>query len=85
MFPDEMPYLVGSSIQRPDYRDVDVRMMLDDDKVDALPCELRYFNLVVSLWGQQVTRLPIDFQIQRVSEANDEFGSRPRHALGIGI
>lgn len=30
-FPGHVPYLVGSALTRPDYRDVDVRLMLWDD------------------------------------------------------
>lgn len=79
------PYLVGSCIERADFRDVDLRMMLDDDQFDAVTavCQLRFFNMSFSLWGQQVTGLPIDFQIQKVSQANDDYGSRPRHAVWI--
>ena len=29
-------YLVGSAIERPDWRDVDIRMMLSDEEFDAL-------------------------------------------------
>jgi hypothetical protein len=84
MFPGDGahgPYLVGSAIHRVDYRDVDLRMILDDDKVEAIPLNLRYFNMSVSLWGQQVTGLPIDFQVQPVTEANTYRG--PRHAIWI--
>lgn len=79
------PYLVGSCTERADYRDVDLRMMLDDDRVDELTavCQLRIYNMTFSLWGQQATGLPIDFQIQKISEANAEYGGRPRHALWI--
>lgn len=82
---DAMPYLVGSALQRPDYRDVDVRLMLSDDRYDALAAtgvRLSRLNLAVSVWGQKVTGLPIDFQVQRVSDANDEFGG-PRDPIGI--
>jgi len=32
----DVPYLVGSSLQRPDFRDVDVRLILPDEEYDAL-------------------------------------------------
>jgi len=32
----ETPYLVGSVLERPDYRDVDVRIMLDDEPFIAM-------------------------------------------------
>ena len=82
---DGMPYLVGSALQRPDYRDVDVRLMLDDDRYDALMAtgvKLSRLNLAVSVWGQKVTGLPIDFQVQRVTDANAEFNG-PRDPIGI--
>lgn len=75
------PFLVGSAIQRADYRDVDLRIIMDDDKVAAIPLDLRYFNMAVSLWGQQVTGLPIDFQVQPVSAADKYRGQR--HAIWI--
>lgn len=75
------PYLVGSAIQRADYRDVDMRIIMDDDRVEAIPLNLRYFNMAISLWGQQVTGLPVDFQVQPASEATLQRG--PRHAIWI--
>jgi hypothetical protein len=84
MFHGEMPYLVGSSLTTGNWRDIDVRVMLDDDAYDALkllvvPSQL---NLAVSVWGQKVTGLPIDFQVQRMTEANEEFHGR-RHPLAM--
>lgn len=81
---DEGPYLVGSALQRPDYRDVDVRIMLDDEKYDAVVAVMnpKILNLALSVWGQKVTGLPIDCQIQRVSNANDEFDG-PRDPLHL--
>lgn len=78
-------YLVGSAIHRPDWRDVDVRLMLDDDAFDAVAAvlDIDRLGIVVSLWGRQVTGLPIDFQIQRTTDANERHDGR-RHALGLG-
>lgn len=86
MFPAEVPYLVGSALTRPDFRDVDVRVLLDDDAMRALRLVvvLADLNLAVSLWGQQVTALPIDFQVQHVDEANAEYHGR-RHPLGMRV
>ena len=84
MFPAEVAYLVGSALTTAEHRDVDVRLMLDDDAYQALTgvvC-LDDINLAVSLWGQQVTGLPIDFQIQRTAEWNDLPHGR-RHPLGL--
>ena len=33
---DTPPYLVGSCLERPDYRDVDIRVILDDDRYAQL-------------------------------------------------
>lgn len=33
---DAHPYLVGSVLDRPDYRDVDVRLVRDDDHFDDM-------------------------------------------------
>lgn len=87
----EMPYNVGSSLDsyldrtKPGYRDVDVRVMLDAERWAAFadPTFRRYLHLAVSLWGRQVTGLPIDFQVQLVTEANDEFGHRPRNPIAL--
>ena len=80
-----MPYHVGSSLTTQTFRDVDVRTMLRDDLFDDLAARvhLTYLHTTVSLWGQQVTGLPIDFQIQRQSEANAEYGRRPRNPIGL--
>lgn len=84
---DEMPYLVGSALQHKDYRDVDVRIILDDDEYDKIVWMInpRVLNLMMSLWGQRATGMPIDCQIQRMTEANEEFGELPRDPIGIGV
>lgn len=85
MFRGEVPYLVGSVLDNPNYRDVDVRLILDDDTYSILGAtvDLHRLGFLVSLWGQQATGLRIDFQIQEQSAANEEFKG-PRHAIGLG-
>lgn len=80
----EVPYLVGSALTTADHRDVDVRLMMDDELVERLArlVNLADLDLCVSLWGQQVTGLPIDFQVQGTQEANAEPHGR-RHPLGL--
>lgn len=80
----ETPYLVGSALTTKDWRDVDVRLILDDPSFDNLGdmMDVERFNYVMSLWGQHATCLPVDFQVQRMSEANERYSER-RHALGI--
>lgn len=83
---DEMPYQVGSSLIRKDWRDVDVRVMLDHESYDALVesgVDIYYLNLAVSLWGQKVTGLPIDFQVQDADSANADYGTGQRNPCGI--
>ena len=85
----EHPYLVGSASLRPDFRDVDVRLILADDEFDALFGERKALWALLSRLGSTYLRartgLPVDFQIQRRSEANEKFGDlgkTPRNPLG---
>jgi hypothetical protein len=80
------PFLVGSVTERADYRDVDLRTILPDKSFDRLFRKrleaVRFLNRGFSIWGQQETGLPIDFQVQRMTEANAEF-DKPRNAMGV--
>lgn len=85
----EHPYLVGSVNQRPDYRDVDVRLILADAEFDALFGERPGVWALLSRLGttflRQRTGLPVDFQVQRQTQANEKFGDlgkTPRNPLG---
>ena len=86
------PYLVGSALFRADYRDVDVRLILSDDDFAA-----RFGALTKPRWknacwnahciawthfGQSVTGLVVDFQIDQQTQANEQYKGR-RHPLGI--
>lgn len=78
-------YLVGSTSRTPDYRIVDLRCILPDRTFDKRwhdRVKVRLFNRAMSIWGQQETRLPIDFQVQRMTEANEQFGGQPRNPMG---
>lgn len=76
-------YLVGSALERVDHRDVDVRIMLEDEHYDALAklADLDALNLALSLWGQKATGLPIDCQLQHRTSANEDFPQR-RNPIG---
>lgn len=80
-------YQVGSSLTRPDYRDVDLRCLLDDDEYAGMfsgsdgDKKLKFLNVAVSEWVSARTGLPIDFQFQKASEANEQFQG-PRNAVG---
>lgn len=87
------PYHVGSSLtQKSGWRDVDVRLILPDDEYAALMLgdtvhqhsHPKWTALVLAFaaLGHAMTGLPIDFQIQQQSKANDEYGG-PRSALGV--
>jgi hypothetical protein len=85
----ECPYLVGTAgLGGADrYRDVDVRLMLDDDEfAAACPTRERWelLCLTFSAYLRERTGLPVDFQIQRVREANERHGDKPRNPLGMG-
>lgn len=64
----------GSSLHRDDFRDVDLRIVLDDDHVDQLAAvlDVKDLNMLLSKWGTGATGLPIDCQVQRKSEHDQE-------------
>lgn len=69
-------YLVGSSLTRPDYRDVDVRIIVPEATFDQLAevVDMGRLHLALSLWGAHVTGLPIDCQVQSRTATGDEPG-----------
>lgn len=82
-------YHVGSSLERKDWRDIDVRLILPDDEfaarfgtnLNALGnTKLAAITLAFSALGRDMTGLPIDFQIQQQTHANATY-SGPRSAL----
>jgi hypothetical protein len=88
------PYHVGSSLYRPDFHDVDVRLILPDDEYNALfpGMELGVRDMVharwslicssVSVWLSQASGLDVDFQIQQQTDANKRYPGE-RHPLGL--
>lgn len=89
----EVPYLVGSAITSKGYRDVDVRLILDDADFKALfptasanPRTDAFWSLLcssVSLYLRQATGLPVDFQIQSQHTADTKYPGRERVPLGV--
>lgn len=88
-------YVVGSAIERADWRDVDVRMMMDDAAFSRMfpraiinpptwEFDPRWTLLCVAIsqWLGRQTGLPVDFQIQPMTWAN-EHHSKPRHPAGL--
>jgi hypothetical protein len=78
-----VPYHVGSSATSKTWRDVDVRLILPDDDFDALFPGFKTAHHVDAWWsllcaaiselGRVRTGLPIDFQIQSMTEANEKY------------
>jgi hypothetical protein len=91
-------YLVGSCLQRPDWRDVDVRMIMDDTtfKQEFPGVSIEHggtwefdprwclMTVWVSKWLSEYIGLPVDFQFQPMSHANSKHAG-PRHALGLNF
>lgn len=85
-------YLVGSVLKKKDWRDVDLRCMLDDEDYDKLfnspykdlNCDhmRQVMNISISSWLKSMTGLPVDFQFQKTSKANEEYKSEPRSCIG---
>lgn len=86
----EVCYQVGSSTERTTYRDVDVRMIMDDKKFDALFGERGgssslFWSIMcasISEWLNRRTGLPVDFQIQRRTECNQQHNG-VRNGMGM--
>ena len=84
-----VPYHVGSSLMSKDWRDVDVRLILPDKKFAKLfgsdlssgtNVKLAAVTLAFATLGKEMTGLPIDFQIQQQTWANEHYPG-PRSAL----
>ena len=77
-------YLVGSALYGKQWRDVDVRLLIPDDEWKELKfgdpkhrdgnARLCAVTLAWTSLGREMTGLPIDFQIQQSSWANELFG-----------
>ncbi|WP_199170525.1 hypothetical protein [Caulobacter sp. FWC2] len=87
-------YLVGSALERPDWRDVDVRLIMDDEEFDAeFPHTMKngtwefdpkwiLLTVAISERLSKLTGLPVDFQFQPQTHANKVHKGR-RNALGM--
>lgn len=90
---DSYVFHVGSSVEKKEgWRDVDVRVLLSNEEwkkwgflePNLIQHDPKYVALCLAFseLGHKMTGLPIDFQIQRLEDANKEF-SGIRSALGI--
>ena len=94
-FGGDVCYLVGSALEKPDFRDVDVRLIMRDKKWrtlfgDAQDGQILPFwsliNTAISEYISKRTGLRIDFQIQSMSQANGKLhGGKRREALNVYI
>lgn len=91
-------YAVGSCLERPDWRDVDVVMIMDDASFQRLFPDVTFgpgfganwefdprWTLMVTLisrWLKEQTGLPVDFKFQPMSYANERH-NKQRHAVGL--
>ena len=83
MFPHQLGVAhVGSSLRMDDWRDIDVRVIVEDAQIAALSniVDLDDLHMLLSRWGQQMTSLPIDCQLQAQSE-HDRLGWGPNGAV----
>ena len=84
----DAPYLVGSAGigGKRDYHDVDVRLILKDEEFErTCPTRERWelLSLAIGDYLRIRTRLPVDFQIQRMTEANEKYPKGWRNPLGM--
>jgi hypothetical protein len=80
-------YLVGTAGTRGPHRDVDVRTIMKDKKYDRLlkaigQPGIAFLGLSIGQYLASLTGLPIDYQIQRQTEAN-ALHDGMRNALGV--
>lgn len=84
-------YLVGTAMEPRGERlprDIDVRMMMRDKAYDRLervlgPEGIAFMGIAYGQYLASLTDLPIDFQVQRMTQANDLHGGKPRNPLGL--
>ena len=88
---DEDAFMVGSSTKSTEYRDVDVRVIMEDEKFNALFGDWNaqrlkpfwsLFCVAVSDYLAKQTGLPIDFQVQKRGDVSEADWDEPRRAVG---
>lgn len=93
-FGDYGLYLVGSALERQDWRDIDLRYILADERFAELfpdaaenwEHDSRWLLMTssISLWLSNQSGLPVDFQFQPQTHANQRHPG-PRNAMGFKI
>lgn len=94
-FGEHTCYLVGSSIERPDFRDVDVVLIIPDEKWKALfgSCDngeiLPFWSLMMTSISEYITKrtgLRIDFKVQSMAQANTgSHKGKKREPIGLYV
>ncbi len=92
---DGQCYLVGSALKRADWRDIDIRFIMEDEAFESLFPDVANLKgtwefdprwLLLTTWASaflnQATGLPVDFQFQPQSWANDQHDG-PRNPVGL--
>jgi len=89
-------YMVGSALTRPDWRDIDLRMMMSDADFErefpdahdngAWEFDSKWMLLTSAISGHlsKITGLPVDFQFQPMTFANEHHRGR-RHPMGMRL
>lgn len=87
-------YLVGSALERADWRDVDIRFIMRDEEFATLfpdagehwEHDARWLLLTISISKRlsKVSGLPVDFQFQPQTHANGRHKGK-RNAMGLRI
>lgn len=89
-------FVVGSALDRRDWRDVDVVLILEDERFDREFPDAQgsrglfefdpkwLLNCIsLSMWLSEQTGLPIDFKIQPQTWANERHPNKRRHPKGL--
>lgn len=86
-------YLVGSALESKQWRDIDVRIIMEDSEWEqwfgptrnGTSCNIKWSAMMAafSAWGKETTGLPIDFQIHFRSAVKESDWDKPRNPLGI--
>jgi len=81
-------YLVGTAAEKRQFGDVDVRFIMADKTHDRLvkairPTGVAFLGMAIGQYIASLTGLPIDFQIQRQTEANALHKGKTRNPLGV--
>ncbi len=94
-FGEHTCYLVGSATERPDFRDVDVVLIIPDEKWKALFGTidngevLPFWSLMMVALSEYIakrTGLKVDFKVQSMTQANGSLHKgKVRHPIGLFV